>query len=180
MFFPRMWNHGEQSHIEVYKSYIGNEGIKVQGCKEMKPTFFQNLIFFIDYQVNWMYWRYFMWNFAGRQNEIHSPSPGDIFKGNWECGIGFIDRIRLGDQSDAPAYLAENKGKNHYYMLPLLLGLIGLCFQYARDKRGCWLSFLMFFMTGIAIVIYLNQSPLQVRERDYAYAGSFYPQFLCV
>ena len=174
MLFPRMWDYRDDSYIEVYKSYIGGKGVKVRGCKEMKPTFLQNLIFFFDYQVNWMYWRYFMWNFAGRQNEIHSPSPGDIFKGNWECGIGFIDRLRLGDQSDAPAYLAENKGKNHYYMLPLILGLIGMFFQYARDKRGCWMNFLMFFMTGIAIVVYLNQSPLQVRERDYAYAGSFY------
>ena len=174
MLFPRMWDNREQSYIDIYKSYIGNSGVKVPGCKDPKPTFMQNLIFFFDYQVNWMYWRYFMWNFAGRQNEIHSPVPGDTFKGNWECGIGFIDRIRLGDQSDAPAYLAENKGKNHYFMLPLLLGLIGMFFQYSRDKRGCWLNFLMFFMTGIAIVIYLNQSPFQVRERDYAYAGSFY------
>ncbi len=115
-----------------------------------------------------------MWNFAGRQNEIHTPSPGDIFTGNWESGIGFIDNFRLGDQSDAPDYLKNNPGKNHYYMLPLLLGLIGLFFQFGRDKRGCWLTFLMFFMTGIAIVIYLNQPPYQVRERDYAYAGSFY------
>lgn len=115
-----------------------------------------------------------MWNFAGRQNEIHSPSPGELFTGNWECGIGFIDEIRLGDQSDAPAYLKDNPGKNHYYMLPLLLGLIGIFFQFARDRRGSWLTFLMFFMTGIAIVIYLNQPPYQVRERDYAYAGSFY------
>ncbi len=174
MFFPRMWDNREQSYIDVYKSYIGKEGVRVEGCKELKPTFMQNLIFFLDYQVNWMYWRYFLWNFAGRQNDIHSPSPGDIFKGNWECGIGFIDRIRLGDQTDAPSYLADNKGKNHYYMLPLLLGLIGMFFQFSRDPRGCWLTFLMFFMTGIAIVIYLNQSPLQVRERDYAYVGSFY------
>ena len=174
MFFPRMWDHREQSYIDIYKSYIGNDGVKVEGCTGMKPTFIQNLMFFLDYQVNWMYWRYFMWNFAGRQNEIHSPTPGDIFKGNWECGIGFIDRLRLGDQTDAPQYLAENKGKNHYYMLPLLLGLIGMFFQFSRDPRGCWLNFLMFFMTGIAIVIYINQSPLQVRERDYAYAGSFY------
>ena len=174
MIFPRMWDNRDDSYIAVYKSYIGNKGVKVPGCSELKPTFIQNLIFFLDYQVNWMYWRYFMWNFAGRQNEIHSPTPGDIFKGNWECGIGFIDRLRLGDQSDAPAYLAENKGKNHYYLLPLLLGLTGMFFQFSRDKRGCWLNFLMFFMTGIAIVIYLNQSPLQVRERDYAYAGSFY------
>ena len=149
-------------------------GHKVRGAKHDKPTFFQNLAFFFDYQMNWMYWRYFMWNFAGRQNEIHSASPGDPFIGNWESGIGFIDKIRLGDQSNAPDYLKNNKGKNHYYMLPLLLGLFGLFFQFDRDKRGCWLTFLMFFMTGIAIVIYLNQPPYQVRERDYAYAGSFY------
>ena len=174
MFFPRMWDHRDDSYIEIYKSYIDNKGKRIRGSEHLKPTFLQNLSFFFDYQMNWMYWRYFMWNFAGRQNDIHSPVPGDIFKGNWECGIGFIDKIRLGDQSDAPAYLKENKGKNHYYMLPLLLGLIGLFFQYSRDRRGCWLNFLMFFMTGIAIVLYLNQSPLQVRERDYAYAGSFY------
>lgn len=119
-----------------------------------------------------------MWNFVGRQNEIHSSVPGDMFRGNWESGIRFIDELRLGDQSDAPRYLKDNKGKNHYFFLPLLLGLIGLCFQFGRDKRGCWLNFLMFFMTGIAIVIYLNQPPFQVRERDYAYAGSFY--FFCV
>ena len=174
MFFPRMWDYRDDSYIAIYESYIGGKGRHVPGSEHMKPTFMQNLWFFFHYQMDWMYWRYFMWNFAGRQNEIHSPTPGDIFKGNWECGIGFIDRLRLGDQSDAPAYLSENKGKNHYYMLPLLLGLIGLMFQYGHDKRGCWLNFLMFFMTGIAIVLYLNQSPLQVRERDYAYAGSFY------
>ena len=121
-----------------------------------------------------MYWRYFMWNFAGRQNDIHSPSPGELFYGNWECGIPAIDQLRLGDQSDAPEVLKNNKGKNHYYLLPLLLGIFGLFFQFERDKRGCWLTFLLFFMTGIAIVMYLNQPPYQVRERDYAYAGSFY------
>ena len=178
MFFPRMWDYRDDSYIEVYKSYIGENGRRVRGSEHLKPTFMQNLLFFFDYQMNWMYWRYFLWNFAGRQNDIHSPLPGDIFKGNWECGIGFIDRLRLGDQSDAPAYLKDNKGKNHYYMLPLLLGLIGLFFQYSRDRRGCWLNFLMFFMTGIAIVLYLNQSPLQVRERDYAYVGSYY--FFCL
>ncbi|MBQ0128018.1 MAG: hypothetical protein KBS80_08575 [Bacteroidales bacterium] len=115
-----------------------------------------------------------MWNFVGRQNEVHSPTPGDIFHGNWESGIKFLDALRLGDQSDAPSCLADNKGKNHYFFLPLLLGLLGLFFQFDRDKRGSWLTFLMFFMTGIAIVIYLNQPPFQVRERDYAYAGSFY------
>ena len=174
MFFPRMWNSTDPKYISFYQSYMNGKGKTVAGAEHKKPTFFQNLTFFFDYQLNWMYWRYFMWNFAGRQNEIHSPTPGDIFAGNWESGIGFIDRMRLGDQSDAPDYLKNNPGKNHYYMLPLLLGLIGLFFQFARDKRGCWLTFLMFFMTGIAIVVYLNQPPYQVRERDYAYAGSFY------
>ncbi|MCR4564840.1 MAG: hypothetical protein K5651_01980, partial [Bacteroidales bacterium] len=115
-----------------------------------------------------------MWNFVGRQNDYHSPSPGEIFTGNWESGIGFLDQIRLGDQSSAPDYLRNNKAKNHYYFLPLLLGLLGLFFQFGRDKRGFWITFLLFFMTGIAVVIYLNQPPYQVRERDYAYAGSFY------
>ena len=174
MIFPRMWDNRDDSYIRFYKSYIGEDGIRVRGSSDLKPTFLQNLTFFFDYQVNWMYWRYFMWNFAGRQNDIHRPVPGDPLRGNWESGIGFIDRIRLGDQSDAPSHLKDNKAKNHYFMLPLLLGLIGLFFQYSRDRRGAWLTFLMFFMTGIAIVLYINQSPYQVRERDYAYAGSFY------
>ena len=153
---------------------MNGKGIRVKGATHKKPTFGANMRFFFDYQLNWMYWRYFMWNFVGRQNEIHSPVPGDLFYGNWESGIGFVDRLRLGDQRDAPAVLAENKGKNHYFFLPLLLGLLGLVFQFDRDKRGSWIVFLMFFMTGIAIVLYLNQPPYQVRERDYAYAGSFY------
>ena len=174
MLFPRMWNGSDPRYIDFYQSYMDGGGKKVKGAEYKKPTFGQNMAFFLDYQMNWMYWRYFMWNFAGRQNDIHSPSPGDIFAGNWESGIPFVDKIRLGDQSDAPDYLKNNKAKNHYYMLPLLLGILGLFFQFARDKRGCWLTFLMFFMTGIAVVIYLNQPPYQVRERDYAYAGSFY------
>ena len=174
MLFPRMWAGGDQRYIDFYESYMNGKGTPVPGAEHKKPTFGTNLYFFLDYQLNWMYWRYFMWNFAGRQNDIHSPSPGEIFAGNWESGIGFIDKARLGDQTDAPDYLKNNKGKNHYYMLPLLLGLIGLFFQFSRDKRGTWLTFLLFFMTGIAIVIYLNQPPYQVRERDYAYAGSFY------
>ena len=174
MLFPRMWSSGDERHIAFYESYMNGKGTPVRGAEHKKPTFITNMKFFFDYQLNWMYWRYFMWNFAGRQNEIHSPSPGELYTGNWESGIGFIDKIRLGDQSDAPSYLKDNKGKNHYYMLPLLLGLIGLFFQFARDKRGTWVTFLLFFMTGIAIVIYLNQPPYQVRERDYAYAGSFY------
>ena len=174
MLFPRMWSGNDPRHIAFYQSYMGKGGVFVPGAEHKKPTFFQNLKFFFDYQMNWMYWRYFMWNFAGRQNDVHSPSPGDLFTGNWESGIAPLDNLRLGDQSDAPGYLKDNEAKNHYYMLPLLLGIIGIFFQYGRDKRGCWLTFLMFFMTGIAIVIYLNQPPYQVRERDYAYAGSFY------
>lgn len=175
MLFPRMWaTSPDGRYEEFYESYMNGRGKSIRGSEHKKPRFVDNLAFFFDYQLNWMYWRYFMWNFAGRQNDIHSPSPGDIFVGNWECGIDAIDQIRLGDQSDAPAYLKENKGKNHYYMLPLILGLLGLFFQFARDKRGFWVTFLMFFMTGIAIVLYLNQPPYQVRERDYAYAGSFY------
>ena len=174
MLFPRMWSSTDPRHITFYQSYIGKGGKSVMGAEHKKPTFFQNLAFFFDYQMNWMYWRYFMWNFAGRQNDIHSPNPGEMFTGNWESGIRVLDEFRLGDQSGAPGYLKDNKGKNHYYMLPLLLGILGIFFQFRRDGRGCWLTFLMFFMTGIAIVIYLNQPPLQVRERDYAYAGSFY------
>ena len=174
MLFPRMWSSGDQKAIDFYESYMNGKGHKVAGAEHKKPTMGANLAYFFDYQLNWMYWRYFLWNFAGRQNDIHSPAPGELFHGNWESGIGFLDKARLGNQDDAPSILKDNKGKNHYYMLPLLLGLLGLFFQFARDKRGCWIVFLMFFMTGIAVVIYLNQPPYQVRERDYAYAGSFY------
>lgn len=173
MLFPRMWS-SDGRHVAFYESYTGGKGKVVPGASHKKPSMFANLFYFFDYQMNWMYWRYFMWNFVGRQNEIHSPSPGEYFYGNWESGIKPLDNMRLGDQSDAPAVLKDNKGKNHYFFLPLLLGLLGLFFQYMKDKRGCWLVFLMFFMTGIAIVLYLNQPPYQVRERDYAYAGSFY------
>lgn len=179
MLFPRMWSSSPDGRYEeFYEYYTGGKGTKLQGSTHRKPTMGANLRYFFDYQMNWMYWRYFMWNFVGRQNQIHAPNPGDIFHGNWESGVKFIDDFRLGDQSDAPEVLAGDKGKNHYYFLPLLLGLLGLFFQFDKDKRGCWLNFLMFFMTGIAIVIYLNQPPYQVRERDYAYAGSFY--FFCV
>lgn len=172
MLFPRMYSNDER-HIKFYESYTNGKGTPVSGAQYKKPTQGANLSYFFDFQLGWMYWRYFMWNFVGRQNEIHSPSS-DLFTGNWESGIPFIDKIHLGDQSNAPQWLQDNPGKNHYFFLPLLLGLIGLCFQFDKDRRGCWLTFLLFFMTGIAIVLYLNQAPYQVRERDYAYAGSFY------
>ena len=172
MLFPRMYSSDER-HIKFYESYTDGKGTPVPGAQYKKPTMEANLSYFFDFQLGWMYWRYFMWNFVGRQNEIHTPSA-DLFTGNWESGIPFIDKIHLGDQSNAPQWLKDNPGKNHYFFLPLLLGLLGLCFQFDKDRRGCWLTFLLFFMTGIAIVIYLNQTPYQVRERDYAYAGSFY------
>jgi hypothetical protein len=174
MLFPRMWSSVDPQSKDVYKIYTRGKGKKIKGASSPKPTMGANLAYFFDFQMGWMYWRYFMWNFAGRQNDVHSPTPGNIFHGNWECGIKPLDNWRLGDQSDAPSVLADNKGKNHYYLLPFLLGLIGLFFQFGQDKRGCWLNFLMFFMTGIAVVLYLNMPPFQVRERDYAFAGSFY------
>ena len=174
MLFPRMWSSSSSGQYEeFYMKYTRGKGKPVPGTNSLKPTSWANFKYFWDYQLNWMYWRYFMWNFAGRQNQIHAPYDNK-FHGNWESGIKCIDNFRLGNQSNTPEILAEDKGKNHYYFLPLLLGLLGLFFQFDRDKRGCWLNFLMFFMTGIAIVLYLNQPPYQVRERDYAYAGSFY------
>ena len=172
MFFPRMWSKSPE-HIEFYKHYTG-DGKVPQGGQHKMPTFKENISFFIDYQINWMYFRYFFWNFVGRQNDLHSPTPGEPLKGNWESGIGFIDKARLGDQSVGPDYIVNSRSKNHYYFLPLILGLIGLFFQLKKDQQNWWVTMLLFLLTGIGIVVYLNQPPLQVRERDYAYAGSFY------
>ncbi|MBQ6286669.1 MAG: DUF2723 domain-containing protein [Bacteroidales bacterium] len=172
MLFPRMYSTDEKA-INFYMGYTEGKGRAITGADYKKPTFGANLRFFFDFQLGWMYWRYFMWNFVGRQNEIHAPAA-ELFNGNWESGIKAIDKIHLGDQSNAPEWLKANKGKNHLFFLPFLLGLLGLVFQFDKDKRGCWLTFLLFFMTGVAIVVYLNQPPFQVRERDYAYAGSFY------
>ena len=172
MLFPRMYS-SEDKAIQFYQLYTKGKGTPIAGADYKKPTFGANLKYFFDFQLGWMYWRYFMWNFAGRQNEIHAP-VADLFTGNWESGIKALDNIHLGDQENAPGWLKENKGKNHLFFLPLLLGLLGLIFQFDKDKRGSWITFLLFFMTGIAVVVYLNQAPYQVRERDYAYAGSFY------
>ena len=130
MIFPRMWSSSNPAHVQFYESYMKNNGLNRSGQKHRKPTFGENMRFFFDYQMNWMYWRYFMWNFAGRQNDVHSPNPGEVNFGNWECGIPFIDQARLGDQSLQPGYLAHNKGKNHYYLLPLILGLLGIFYQF--------------------------------------------------
>lgn len=180
MFFPRMWNSFDSRYSAFYDSYTGGkfrtktymDGGELKKTK--MPHFKDNLAFFFDFQVNYMYIRYFMWNFVGRQNDFHGDTPGNLTKGNWESGIKFIDNVRLGDQSDGPDILVHNRGKNHYFFLPLILGLIGFFFQLKHDSRNNWITALLFLLTGLAIVLYLNQPPYQVRERDYAYAGSFY------
>ncbi len=189
--FPRMYSR-EGRHIEQYKKWTNLEGKKIrvtddngQAKSITIPTFFENLKFFWEYQVKYMYVRYFMWNFSGRQNDLQGN--GEIDKGNWITGIPFIDNGMYGDQSLLRDSLKNNKAQNKYYLLPLLLGLIGIFYQYNANKKdkktgkvdnagkhGFWIVMLLFFLTGLAIVLYLNQTPLQPRERDYAYAGSFY------
>jgi tetratricopeptide (TPR) repeat protein len=180
MLFPRM-HSPDPRHVQAYKEWAQIKGtpVKYDHCGEyktvMKPTFVENLRFFFHYQLNFMYWRYFMWNFSGRQNDIQSR--GEALNGNWISGIPFIDEPRVGPSDGLPYDIAHNKGHNVYYMLPLLLGIIGLFYQAYSGKKGIegfWITFFLFFMTGIAIVLYLNQTPEQPRERDYAYAGSFY------
>ncbi len=138
-----------------------------------RPTFGQNMRFFFRYQVGYMYLRYFMWNFAGRQNDIQGH--GELTKGNWISGIKFIDQARLGPQENLPASIVENKGHNKYYMLPLLLGLVGAFFHYKKHNQDFWVVGLLFVLTGLAILVYLNQYPIQPRERDYAYAAPSMP-----
>jgi len=179
--FPRMFSPSAD-HIKEYENWANIKGTPIQVTNRegepqtlIKPTFTENLTFFFTYQINWMYWRYFMWNFSGRQNDIQGN--GDILNGNWITGFNFIDSIRLGDQSHLPTALANNRGKNKYYLLPLILGLLGLFYQFnagSKGKKDFWVVMSLFIMTGLAILVYLNQEPLQPRERDYAYAGSFY------
>ena len=174
-----MW---DSNHAQDYESWMGGvDGTEVpyDRCGEQMtvkmPSQIDNIKFFLSYQCNFMYWRYFMWNFAGRQNDIQGN--GEPEHGNWITGIPFFDNARLGDQSKLPDDLKMNKGHNVFYCLPLLLGLIGLFWQAFRGRRGIrqfWVVCFLFFMTGLAIVVYLNQTPVQPRERDYAYAGSFY------
>jgi len=169
MLLPRMYST-EGRHLLGYQIWAGIQD------RNVPPTMFENLKFFFDYQLNFMYFRYFMWNFSGRQNDIQST--GTMTDGNWITGIGFLDELLgRGPQDNLPPDIAENKGHNKYYMLPLILGLLGIAFQLTRGRRGeqqFLVTFMLFFMTGIAIIIYLNQQPFEPRERDYAYAGSFY------
>lgn len=191
--FPRMYSR-ENSHINAYLHWadikegdvfypvldkngqpVVNQMGEVQYDRrkpKQAPTFGENLKFFFRYQVGFMYWRYFMWNFSGRQNDIQGE--GGPLRGNWITGIKFIDELLVGPQDGLPKNLKNNWGRNKYYMLPFILGLIGLMYQFSRNKKDFSVIMLLFFMTGLAIVIYLNQTPYQPRERDYAYAGSFY------
>ena len=175
--FPRMYSPDDR-HRSEYEYWGKVEGKKVRlntssGSQEFTvPTFAENLRFFINYQLGYMYGRYFMWNFVGRQNDIQGN--GNVLHGNWISGINAIDKSRLGDQEELPDELRNNPGRNTYFFLPLILGIMGFLWQYKRDRKGFWVIVVLFVMTGIAIVVYLNQYPLQPRERDYAYAGSFY------
>ena len=175
--FPRMYSR-QKDHIRAYKSWSQIKGIPISVQDEnnksvtlLKPTFFENLDFFFRYQVGHMYMRYFLWNFAGRQNDIESH--GGIQNGNWYSGIKPLDEIKLGNQSNLPESM-NSPAHNRFYLLPLLLGMIGFIFHVNRSFKDALVVFMIFFMTGIAILIYLNQTPFQPRERDYAYAGSFY------
>ena len=167
-FFPRMWSSTQSVHAKAYQEWSGQKNTK------RPPSFSENLRYFFKYQLGHMYFRYFMWNFSGRQNDIQGH--GEINKGNWISGITFIDEtIRgLGPQDNIPETMANNKGRNIYFMLPFLLGIIGLVYQLKKKKNDALVVFLLFLFTGIAIVVYLNQYPFQPRERDYAYVGSFY------
>lgn len=196
-FFPRMWSGDEAGgHFDAYMDWAKikkselfnpvtdqngspmrdrNGEIQYDYSKPKKsPNFSQNLTFMWRYQIIHMYFRYFMWNFAGRQNDIQGNYKHEINKGNWICGIPFIDNARLGDQSKIPDSMMNNKARNRYFLLPLLLGIAGLIYQYKKHRSDFRITMVLFIMTGLAIVFYLNQNPLQPRERDYAYAGSFY------
>ena len=182
-FFPRMWSQ-QGSHERAYKSWGDIQGtpVKVRNPSTgeyetlIRPTFGENFSYFLKYQVVHMYLRYFMWNFSGRQNDVqgHGIETTSRIEGNWISGIPFLDEIRLGPQDKLPESVTQSNANNKFYCLPLLLGLIGLMFQFKRDKENWFMVMLMFVLTGFAIVIYLNQYPYQPRERDYAYAASFY------
>ena len=168
MLFPRVWDaSNDQGHADFYRDWLGL-------AEGEKPNMADNVSFFMGYQMNWMYWRYFMWNFAGKQNDVQGFTPGNVRDGNWISGVSFIDNWRLGNQDAMPEALKNNKANNKLYFLPLILGVMGLIYQYFANRRDFIVVGLLFFFTGIAIVLYLNQAGNQPRERDYAYVGSFY------
>ena len=163
-FFPRMYSDLSH-HVRGYKQWGGVKGNGI-------PKFSQNLTYFFNYQINWMYWRYFMWNFAGRQSD--EQGHGNAYDGNWMTGLNFIDKHHIGDQTNAPSMITSNPSHNKFYLLPLILGLIGFIFTLSKASKSWWIIMLLFLLTGLAIIIYLNQKPMEPRERDYAYAASFY------
>ena len=172
--FPRMWDmSNDQGRADYYANWAGIDKLQ-DGSYDRKPTMGENIGFFLDYQTNWMYWRYFMWNFAGKQNDLQGVNPSNVRDGNWKTGIGFYDNMRLGNQEKMPDSLKNNKANNKLFALPFILGLLGILYQYKKDRKDFLVSGLLFFFTGFAIVIYLNQAGNQPRERDYAYVGSFY------
>ncbi len=182
MVFPRVWDRSnDQQHADYYADYLGisktndPKGMSPEtGPYERRPTFGDNLHFFIGYQNYWMYIRYFMWNFAGKQNDVQGVHPWNVRDGNWKSGIPFVDNTLLGPQDKLPETIKKNKANNMLFALPLIFGLLGLFYHYHKHRRDFIVNFLLFFFTGFAIVIYLNQAGNQPRERDYAYVGSFY------
>ena len=172
--FPRMWDaSNDQGHADYYASWMGI-GKDKEGNYERAPTMGENIRYALDYQVGWMYLRYFMWNFAGKQNDIQGVYGSNVRDGNWKTGIGFWDSMRLGNQDTMPDSIKNNKANNKLYALPLILGLLGIFFQIKNNKKDALVAGLLFFFTGLAIVFYLNQAGNQPRERDYAFVGSFY------
>ncbi len=186
--FPRMWDQtNDQGRADYYAGWMGlaqnqdgtfkkdaDGNYLTDGGDVAKPSMGDNIGFFMTYQMNWMYFRYFMWNFAGKQNDVQGVNMSNVRDGNWKSGIGFFDNLRLGDQNTLPDSLKNNKANNKLFMLPLILGILGLVYQYKKDNRDALVTGLLFFFTGIAIALYLNMAGNQPRERDYAFVGSFY------
>ena len=172
-FFPRMWS-SDNKHVKAYKNWSNFKGrpVRYNGKTINKPTFGENLTYFFNYQVNWMYFRYFFWNFGGKQND--TQGHGSFTDGNWISGISVLDNMRLGNQDVLPDHWENNPARNTFFLLPFLLGLLGLVYHIKKDKKDFSIVAMLFFFTGLAIIIYLNQCPFQPRERDYAYGGSFY------
>ncbi len=174
--FPRIWdNSNDQYHAEFYATWLNLEKTQDERTGQTHyeaPSYTDNFRWLFTYQMGFMYWRYFMWNFAGKQNDVQGQ--GNRRDGNWISGISFIDNQRLGNQAKMPDSLKQNKSHNRLYYLPFILGIIGCVYQFIRNKKDWIVNFLLFFMTGLAIVFYLNQPGNQPRERDYAYVGSFY------
>lgn len=177
-FLPRMyWGNMSDGKVAGYKKWSGYDPTEDKGTEKGKdgmrlPTFGENMSYMMNYQMSFMYWRYFMWNFSGRQNDIQGH--GSDMRGNWKSGFDVVDRARLGSQEAQPFFTEDNPSNNSFFFLPLILGLIGMIFHFYKSPKDAFVVFLAFLFTGIAIVIYLNQKPFEPRERDYAYAGSFY------